>query len=131
MADNNPDRQLLIRSRVADGYQFSASSLKGLQHVLTDWFPRAVYVDLTDDTVSIDVVVRKEFTAGKGVFSASFIRADGTLIKSKDYAEDRMLGKVCEQYDPRKSRYDGLKDGFDHRLAFYATRSITPVNRPK
>ncbi len=131
MAENNPDRQLLIRSRVSDGYQFSASSLKGLQHVLTDWFPRAVYVDLTDDTASVDVVVRKDFMSGKNVFSTSFVRADGSAIKSKEYAEDRMLGKVCEQYDPRKSRYDGQKDGFDHRLVFYAERSVTPMNRPK
>ncbi|HTE16450.1 MAG TPA: hypothetical protein VK642_15360 [Burkholderiales bacterium] len=105
---------------MADGYHFSASSLKSLQHVLTDWFPAAVYVDLTDDTASVEVVIRKEFASGKGVFNASFIKADGSVIKSKEYAEDRMLGAVCKQYDPKKSRYDGQKEGFDHRLVCYA-----------
>ena len=56
MAENSSERCLLIRSRLAEGYIFSESSLKHLQHVLTDWFPRAVYADLTDDTVSVDLV---------------------------------------------------------------------------
>ena len=121
MAEESSERCLLIRSRLAEGYSFSESSLKSLQHVFTDLFPRAVYADLTADTVSIDVVVRKDFTSEKGVFSASFKRADSTVIKSKEYLEDRLTGKACPYYNPKKARYDGKRDGFDHRLVYYST----------
>ena len=121
MAEECSERCLLIRSRVAESYNLSESNLKGLQHVFTDLFPRAVYADLTDDTVSVDVVVRKDFTSEKGVFSASFKRADGTVIKSKEYLEDRLTGKACPYYNQKKARYDGKRDGFDHRLVYYST----------
>ena len=121
MAEESSERCLLIRSRLAEGYNLSESSLKGLQHVFTDLFPRAVYADLTADTVSVDVVVRKDFTSEKGVFSASFKRADGTVIKSKEYLEDRLIGKACPYYNQKKARYDGKRGGFDHRLVYYST----------
>ena len=124
MAEESSERCLLIRSRLAEGYNLSESSLKSLQHVFTDLFPRAVYADLTADTVSIDVVVRKDFTSEKGVFGASFKRADGTVIKSKEYLEDRLIGKACPYYNQKKARYDGKRDGFDHRLVYYSTGSI-------
>lgn len=122
MAENIPERRLIIRSRLAEGYQLSEIGLKNLQHVLTDWLPRTVYFDLTDDTARVDVVIRKSFT-GKGAFTVSFIRADGTAIKSAEYSEERMLGKVCKPFDPKRTRYDGKSDGFDHRLVIYAPDS--------
>ena len=118
MAENISERRLIIRSRMAEGYQLSDSSLKNLQHVLTDWLPRTVYFDLTDDTARVDVIVRRSFT-GKSAFAVSFIRADGTVIKSAEYGEERMLGKVCKAFDPKRTRYDGKNDGFDHRLVVY------------
>ena len=130
MAENIPERCLVIRSRQAEGYHWSEVGLKDLQHVFTDWFPRSVYYDLTDDTARVDVVVRKDFTSGKGVFSASFIRADGSVIKSIEYNEGKLIGRSCAHYDPKKTRYDGKKDGFDHRLVYY-TAGPTIMSRPK
>ncbi len=94
--------------------------LKNLQHVFTVWFPRVVYYDLTDDTVRVDVVVRMGRTTGRGVYDASFRRADGTVIKKIDYDEDRLVGKVCDNYDQRRSGYFGKKDGMDYRVVVYA-----------
>ena len=131
MAESTPERRLIIRSRLAEGYRLSEIGLKDLQHVFTDWFPRAIYEDLTDDTASVDVVVRKDFTSGKFLFSTSFIRADGVVIKGKEYGEDRLLGKVCAYYDRKKTHYEGNKDGFDHRVAYYSARPITPTSGPK
>jgi len=131
MAENIPDRCLLIRSRLAEGYTMTESGHKDLQHVFTDWFPRTVYYDLTDDTVRVDVVVRKDFTRNHNVFRASFIRADDSVIKCTEYSEDRLHGKVCGYYNLAKTRYDGKKDGFDHRRVFYAASPITIMNRPK
>jgi hypothetical protein len=125
MTENVSERQIIIRSRMAEGYHLSEVGLKGMQHVFTDWFPRAVYADLTDDTVSIDVVARKDFTSGKSLLTASFKRTDGSAIKSAEYGEERLVGKACQYYDPKKSRYDGKKDGFDQRIVFYA------ASRPK
>ena len=93
--------------------------LKNLQHVFTVWFPRAIYPDLTDDTVRVDVVVRMGRTSGKGVYSASFLTVDGAVIKKIDYDEDRLIGKVCDQYDQRRSGYAGKKDGIDYRMVVY------------
>jgi hypothetical protein len=107
---------------MAEGYQLSETGLKNLQHVLTDWLPRIVYFDLNDDTVRVDVIVQRSFT-GKSAFNVSFIRADGTAIKRAEYAEERMLGKVCKPFDPKRTRYDGKNDGFDHRLVIYAPDS--------
>ena len=119
MTANMPDRRLIIRSRVAEGYFFSANSLKSLQHVFTDWFPRGVYFDLTDDTARVDVVAKKEFTSGKCLLSASFIRADGSVAKTAEYAEEKLIGKMCEPFDPKKAVYEGKQDGFDQRVVFY------------
>jgi hypothetical protein len=125
MTENNPDRQLTIRSRVADGYRFSQNNLKDLQHVLTDWIPRAVYHDLTGDTVRVDVVVRKEYTSERTMFTTSFIRADGSLIKTVEYSEERVVGKACEYFNPKKSHYEGNKDGYDQRLVYYTAAPKT------
>ena len=119
MAEGYPDRQLTIRSRVADGYRFSQNNLKDLQHVLTDWFPRGVYPDLTGDTASVDVVVRKEYTSGRIMYATSFRRADGSVIKNMEYSEDRLVGKACANFEPKKSHYEGNKDGFDQRVVYY------------
>ena len=118
MAENIPERRLIIRSRIAEDYHLSETGLKNLQHVLTDWLPRTVYYDLTDDTARVDVVIRRSFT-GKNAFAVSFISADGTAIKKAEYGEERMLGKVCKPFDPKRTRYDGKNDGFDHRLVIY------------
>jgi hypothetical protein len=126
MAGYFVERRLIIGSCVAEGYQLTEIGLKNLQHVFTVWFPRAIYPDLTDDTVRIDVVVRVGRTTGKGVYSASFLTADGTVIKKIDYDEDRLIGKVCNQYDQRKSSYYGKKDGLDLRMVIYTT-APTPM----
>ena len=121
MVQSSSERCLLIRSRLAEGFVFSESGVKALQHVLTDWFPRAIYADLTDDTASVDLEVRKDFTSGKNVFSVSFKKADGNVIKKTDYRVEMLTGKRCAYYDQSKSRYAGKKDGFDHRLVYYST----------
>ena len=128
MVENPIARRLLIRSRVADGHHFTEDGLRHIQHVMTDWFPRAVFTDLTDDTVKIDVLVKKGFESGRSVYNASFLRADDSLIKSMDYDEDRLVGKTCAAYDQKRSGYYGNKDGFDHRLVFY-TREPPTVTR--
>ncbi len=119
MLQITPDRELIIRSKMAEGYQLSEIGLNSLQHLFTDWFPRSLYFDLTDDTASVDVVVKKNFTSGKSDFSATFKRADGSTIKSMDYSEERLLGKACIFYDPRKTHYDGNQNGYDQRRVFY------------
>ena len=83
------DRRLLLRSRLADGYELTELGQKQVQHVFTVWFPRVVYSDLTDDTVAVEVLVRRGRTTGKSLFSTSFLRADGTVIKTEDYDEDQ------------------------------------------
>jgi len=119
MAGNFGERRLIIGSCVAEGYQLTEIGLKNLQHVFTVWFPRAIYADLTAETVRVDVVVRMGRTTGRGVYSASFLTADGTVIKKIDYDEDRLIGKVCNEYDQRRSAYYGKKDGFDLRMVIY------------
>ncbi|MGH8623103.1 MAG: hypothetical protein ACRET3_13275, partial [Burkholderiales bacterium] len=105
----------MLRTRVADDYRLTQLELKRLQRVFTDWFPGAVFNDLTRDTVRVDVVVRKGRISGQSVYNASFVNADGSVIKKTDYDEDRITGKVCESYDPGRSAYFGKKDGFDYR----------------
>lgn len=120
MTLSTSERCLLIRSRLADGYAFSESGMKDLQHVLTDWFPRAVHADLTSDTASVDLEIRKDYTTGKNIYGASFKRADGAVIKRTDYREEMLTGKSCPSYDRSRSRYDGKQDGFDRRLVYYS-----------
>jgi hypothetical protein len=124
-AGNGLERRLIISSRLAEGYQLTEIGLRNLQHVFTVWFPRAVYRDLTDDTVRVDIVVRKGWTSGRGVFATSFLRADGSVIRTVDYDEDRFVGRVCENYDQRRSSYCGKKDGVDYRIAVYAAGPVT------
>jgi hypothetical protein len=125
----NPQRHLLIRSRLAEGYVLSEDALKHMQHVFTVWFPRAVFYDLTDDTVRVDVIVKKGYASGKGVYLTSFFRADDSVIKTLEYNEDRLLGKVCEHYDQRRGGYYGKKNGFDYRLLFYTMGPTTFTRR--
>lgn len=119
METNSPHRELLIASRLVENYQLSESGLKNLQHIFTTWFPRMVYFDLTDDTVRVEVLVRKGVISTKNVFNTAFFRADGSEIKRINYDEERMMGKVCKAFDPEKSKYVGKTDGFDQRLAVY------------
>jgi len=133
MPDVATDRKFIIRTRMGEGYHLTELGLKNLQHVLTDWLPRAVYFDLTDDAASVEVVARKEYMSNKSLFAATFKRADGSTSKTAEYGEDRLVGKSCPFYDPKKSSYAGKKDGFDERLVIY---SSTPVDtfvfgRPK
>jgi hypothetical protein len=123
------ERRIVLRTRVADGYHLTKFELKHLQRVFTDWFPCAVFNDLTVDTVRVDVVVRKGHVSGQSVYNASFVKQDGSVIKKTDYDEDRITGKVCESYDPRRSRYFGKKDGFDYRNLFYTIRPMTKTRR--
>ena len=130
VAGNGLERRLIISSRLADGYQMTAIGLKNLQHVFTVWFPRAVYHDLTDDTVRVDIVVRRGWVSGRAVYTTSFLRADGSVIKKVEYDEDRFLGKVCENYDQTKSGYFGKKNGSDYRIVVYAARPATADCHP-
>lgn len=123
------DRRIVVRSRVADGYHLTELGLKQLQHVFTDLFPRAVFGDLTEDTVRIDVVVRKGITSGRNVYQASFLRADGSEIKSVEYDEDRLGGKSCESFDQMRSGYCGKKDGYDYRVLMYTPSLRTSTRR--
>ena len=129
MATARPDleRRIVLRTRVDDGYALTELELKRLQRVFTDWFPGAVYNDLTRDTVRVDVVVRKGRLSGQSVYNASFVTADGSVIKKADYDEDRITGKVCANYDPGRSAYFGKKDGFDYRHVSY---TMGPTTRP-
>ena len=126
MAENDTERCVLIRSRMADGYQVSESGMKSLQHALTDWFPRALYPDLTPDTAGVDIEVRKDYLSGKSIFEVKFKRNGGDIIKNAEYSEDRIIGKTCAYYDSKKASYAGKKDGFDCRLVYY---SATPIGK--
>jgi len=114
-------RNITLCTRVAEGYDLTALQLKHLQHVFTVWFPAVVFNDLTDDTTRVDVVVRKGHLSRQSVYHASFVRADGSVIKTTAYDEDRITGKVCASYDLRRGEYLGKQDGFDCRSLFYST----------
>ena len=118
MAEKGKVRSLTIRYRIEDAQRFSASNLKALQHVMTDWLPRAIYDELTDETVRVDVVVSRDFTLANK-HKISFLNAEDTVLKTKEYIERELLGKKCAYYDPETSRYRGNKDGFEHRLVHY------------
>ena len=115
------NRSILLCTRVAEGYDLTELQRKHLQHVFTVWFPAVVFKDLTQDTVRVDVVVRKGHLSRQSVYQASFVRADGSVIKTSHYDEDRITGKVCAFYDMRRGEYLGRKDGFDCRSLFYRT----------
>lgn len=123
------ERRIILRTRVADDYQLTKIGLKHLQHVFTVWLPPAIFDDLTDDTVGVDVVVRKGHASGRSVYNSSFVRTDGSVIKIADYDEDRITGKVCKSYDLRGSEYLGEVGGFDHRLLLYTIRPTTRTRR--
>jgi len=118
MAETGKVRSLTIRHRIEDASRFSASNLKALQHVMTDWLPRAIYDELTDDTVRVDVVVSKDFTLSNK-HKISFVNAEDTVLKTKEYVERELVGKKCLYYDPDTSRYRGNKDGYELRLVHY------------
>ncbi len=124
-ASQDIERRIILRTRLADGYDLTNIGLKHLQHVFTVWFPQAVFDDLTDDTVRVDVVVRKGQASGRSVYNASFVTADGSVIKITDYDEDRITGRVSKSYDLKRSVYFGNKDGFDYRNLFYLKRPTT------
>ena len=105
---------------MAEDFTLLESGFKSVQHMLTDWLPRSVYFDLTDDTVRVDVEIRKSFT-GKCTFNVSFIRYGVSVIKKAEYMEERILGKVCKFFSPKNTRYIGKRDGFDHRLVSYTS----------
>ena len=133
MIENIPERCILMRSRQADGYHFSESGRKNLQHVLTDWIPRAIHAELTHDTVSVDVEITKDYVGGKLAFGVTFKRADDTIIKNAIYAEERVIGKVCHYYNPKTTRYDGNRDGYDCRIVYYedALAKTIPMARAR
>ena len=115
------NRIITLRTRVADGYNLTELQLKHLQHVFTVWFPAVVFKDLTDDTVRVDVVVRKGNLSRQSVYNTSFVRGDGAVIKTANYDQDRITGKVCAFYDLRRGEYLGRTDGFDCRSLFFRT----------
>jgi len=119
----------MVCSRLADGYHLTEDALKHLQHVFTVWFPRRIYKDLTDDTVRVDVIVRKGYASGKSVYNATFLKADGSTAKTETYDEDRLTGASCDLYDQRRSGYFGKKDGFDYRMVVYMAPPSMPTRR--
>jgi hypothetical protein len=121
MNNTSPLRLLIISSRVSESFSLTSAGAKHLQHIFTTWFPRAVYADLTDDTVRIDVVVRQGNISKKNVYSATFLADDGTTIKAESYDEDRIVGVRCDQYAQNQTRYNGQKDGLDFRHVYYTT----------
>ena len=62
-------------------------------------------------------------------FPRGNLAPEGSVIKSTDYDEDRITGKVCASYDPGRSAYFGKKDGFDYRNVFYTMRPTTSTGR--
>ena len=120
MTGSTAERRLVILSRMAQGYHLNDAARIHLQHVFTVWFPRALYRDLTDDTVRLDVVVRRGTISDRNVYTTTFVRADGSVIKTADYDEDRLTGAKCPAYDQMRSGYCGNKDGADYRIAIYA-----------
>ena len=97
------------------------AALKHLQHVLTAWFPRAIHRDLSDDTVRVDVTVRKSTVPllNRNAYTAVFVKADGSVIKTINYEEDRLITAKCPSYDQVRSGYCGTR-GDDHfRLVIY------------
>ena len=121
------ERRIIITSRLADGYVLTGVGMKNLQHVFTVWFPRAIYNDLTDDTVKVDVTVRMGRSSGKSVYNVVFVRGDGGVIKRVDYDEDRLVGRVCECYEQSRSGYYGRKDGVDFRIVSYLVAAPGPI----
>ena len=119
------ERRVVLRHRVADDYDLTQLEQKRLQRVFTDWLPGVVFHDLTGDTVRVDVVVRKGRLSGRSVYNASFLNADGSVVKKTDYDEDRITGKVCANYDPGRSGYFGQKDGFHYRNLLYTNQPMT------
>lgn len=119
----------MLRTRVADGYELTKIGLNHLQHVFAVWLPPAVFDDLTPDTARVDVVVRKGNVSGRSVYNASFVRADGSVIRTLDYDEDRITGMVCKNYDRKRSGYLGKKDGFDCRNLMYTIKPMTYTRR--
>lgn len=123
MTGSSSERRLVIASRMAPGYVLSEGMRKHLQHVFMVWFPRALYRDLTDDTVRVDVMVRKGTISERNVYATSFVKGDGSVIKTIEYDEDRLTGAQCPSYDQLRSGYCGTKDGVDFRLVVYAPTS--------
>lgn len=114
-----PGRHLLISSRLTPGYELTETATKHLQHLFTAWFPRAVYYDLTEDTVRVDVEVKQGNFSKKNLFSTSFLKADGSVSKVAHYDEESIVGKRCDQYDQSKTHYLGKKEGRDYRDVYY------------
>lgn len=127
MNDKKPERSLIISSRLDENYRLTELGNRHLQHLFTDWFPRAVYDDLTDDTARVDVVVRKGNVSNKSVFHTSFLRIDDSVIKTAHYDEEGMVGKRCDQYERNRTHYEGQKDGRDYRHVYYSS----PIRRAR
>ena len=87
-----------------------------IRHVIRDWFPEAVFDDLTDDTTRLDVVVRKGLLTNRNVYGTSFYRADGSLIKKQDYDEDRLFGRTRVHHDRKADTFVGRVYGADVRI---------------
>ena len=116
---SSSERRLVISSRITPGYHLSQAGLKHLQHVLTDCLPKAIYHDLSQDTVRVDVLVRKSSILNGNAYTAAFVKGDGSVIKTINYEEDRLITAKCPSYDHVRSGYCGTR-GDDHfRLVIY------------
>jgi len=107
---------------MATGYHLNEFGRKHLQHVLTDWFPQAIYGDLTAETVRVDVIVRHS-SMDRNIYTAAFLKGDGSVTKTIDYAEGRLISAKCPNYDKQRSGYCGTKDGADFRLVTYTANT--------
>lgn len=127
------ERQLIICSRLADGYHLTPNEEKHVQHMLTQWIPQVIYPDLPDDAVRVTVVIRRSQygsqISNKKVYRVTFFRKDGSiipvqergrLIDFKDYDEDLVAGKTLGFFDPRRdSKYGGKVMGENVRFVTY------------
>jgi len=123
METKAPERRLFIIFSLDKGFfnKTEANSLvtyaeSHIRHVIRDWFPEAVFDDLTDDTTRLDVVVRKGLLTNRNVYGTSFYRADGSLIKKQDYDEDRLFGRTRVHHDRKADTFVGRVYGADVRI---------------
>ena len=123
MEKNSLERRLFICFSLDSGF-FNETATEStitysethVRHVIRDWLTEAVFGDLTDDTIRLDVVVRKGHVTNRNVYGTSFYIPDGSLIKKKDYDEDRLVGHARVHHDKNADKFIGRIYGVDVRL---------------
>ena len=124
MEEEVSGRCILLCSRLASDYHITEMGKKSLQHVLTDWLPRAIYADLPAEATSVVAEVTKDFSGNKAIFNVAFKNDSGANLKTATYFEGRVVGCACHYYDPKQTTYNGKKDGYDCRLVYYKDKLL-------